>query len=253
MPHPNLSPQLSNMVDGQVMYRYMAPGSIIHVTALNSLGLIEGTFRIQVVAVIEVEPGQHKAIFCFKGDNFHFFDGKNEPVIVSAGTLAESGVSATLYPQMVLFMVMLGGIGIGRDYSFEMVGGENVSVVAHGIKNIMVEEPPANWEAPDISAFIAQVADIRQTLEEEKATYNEFRRQGLRVRTVNSVYYFTPADQNFGTRTIRKEGGESCQGRLIYAEVGKRMEFDNFDNDQTVSTSEVLEITPWSEDQETTE
>lgn len=247
MPHPNLSPQLNALVDDQIPYTSMKVGEILKIHALDAETGKPRTFRIQVVEFHTEEGGQHYPIFQFLRSRFHFF-GKDRrtPTRIRAGSLAGAGISATHVPEFVLSMVGLGGIGLGRDYSFEYVGGTQNFAYAAGIAQIERLPCPDGWEVPSkrLSAYLKSVERIRKQEQERNALREKRLERALVIRTQNSVYYLSEVDDD-GVRTFKREGDEEAKpARLIGVYVGGTLEVDILEEGQTMHSSRVVSIEP---------
>lgn len=172
MGHPNLSPSLSRLVENQLMYRNMHPGEEIEIIATDAATGQPGRCRIRVVSIRRpAEEGDPPdATFEYLGDNFTFFswEGRGR-VTLTPGTLMEAGISATLIPHYIQRLVGFGGIGVGRDYCFQHVGGEyGHFAILHGITAIgSKHDAAAPFVAPDIAVHLASI-DHGRTVDAQK-------------------------------------------------------------------------------------
>lgn len=90
------------------------------------------------------------------------------------------------------------------------------------------------------------IEEIRREVakeKDEKARWQEFIRQPLRVQTQNSVYLLGPEGEG-GTRSLQKEGKfDIIRGEVIRLREGKRMIFHSEDG-RTLDTSTVVSVNP---------
>jgi hypothetical protein len=160
MPHPNLSPNLNRMADAEQADPKL--GEILRITALDAKTKQRNVFCLQVTGWEEQE-NERVPIYEFlkNSEPFYFYDSdRKTPILVREGSLAKSGVSATHIPSFVLFMIGLGGLCIGRDFSFEYINGEKRFVFAHLIEHIETLPCPEGWTPP-----VRRIADYLEAVE----------------------------------------------------------------------------------------
>lgn len=160
-----LSPEILRIVDNTLPYEQMQIGETLIVWAEDALTRQLTSFTILVVSIRENERGRKSATFEYVGDDFNFFDGENpqKTVKITAGTLMENGVSTTLIPQADYHLSYFGGIGRGRDHSFEFVGGEDHSVIVHKVSRIDVVAAQNNYQAPNyLSLHLEKMEETKQ-------------------------------------------------------------------------------------------
>lgn len=247
MSHPNLSARLNALVDYQLLYKDLALGERLVLYATDARSNQPDVLALQVVGwrvsgddrcpVFRISNGSHLMLF---GDD------RATPIRLKRGTLMLGGIAATHIPQFVLSMIGFGSIGLGRDYSFEYVGGGNVFAYIHQLSRITRAPRPKRWVEPAdmVLAYLAAVAR-----NEEEYRFTQARRdvrltQALTVFTANSVYELTAIDAE-GKRTLTKRGtGILNEGRLVSLHKGHGMDFDVFNLGKTISTSVVERIEP---------
>ncbi|MFA5185442.1 MAG: hypothetical protein WC551_03055 [Patescibacteria group bacterium] len=248
MGHPNLSDRINDIVDGQLMYDEMRLGEILEITALGAETKLPGVIRLQVVH-IEKEGDGHKApIFRFLDTEISLFgDDRATPVRPKKGDLAGPGISAMHVPNFVLGMLGFGGIGAGRDYSFEYVGGKGNFLYAARIGKIVRHAPPKGWREPKtaVARYKNMVERIRRAEEERQKEHELMLKKALIIRTANSTYTLTAADEG-GVRDMTRNGeGAPQKAKLLAAKVGGPMLADvetTPKNWQALQTSTIVSI-----------
>lgn len=191
MPNPNeaearrhLSPDILTAVDRSgIRYSEMAPGQPITVFAQDAITYEQGSFLLRVISVRDDEDHRNKDVTFeyVEGDfNFHVHSNNSQDrtTQLKPGALLETGVTATFVPVTDYRMVYMGGIGVGRDHSFEYVDGKDLTVVAHNITMLQQGETAPDFQAPDISEHLKKVKAA-----EKRASENERVREE-RVRRV---------------------------------------------------------------------
>ncbi len=248
MGHPNLSDRINDIVDGQLMYDEMRLGEILEITALGAETKLPGIIRVQVIYFDDEGDSHIAPIFRFLDAEISLFgDNRTEPVKPKKGDLASPGISATHIPHFVMRMVGFGGIGIGRDYSFEYVGGKKEFMYAARIAKIARQGPPKGWRVPKtaVASFKRKVERIRRAEEEHRKEHELMLKKALVIRTANSTYTLTAADEG-GVRDMTRNGeGEPQKAKLLAAKVGGPMLADietSAKNWQALQTSAIVSI-----------
>lgn len=236
MGHPNLSPGLNALVENQARYADLKVGDTLEIFAQDAETHDVGSFRVQVVGFEPLtEDAKRKGlpaapIFRFMGGDrpFHLYGtDRQTPVCLKKGTLAGAGISATHVPEFRLFMVGFGGIGAGRDYSFEYVGAKNEWAFAADIRDIVHHQSPREFRAPvkAVAAFLKRVERIRQETKRREELSAERLKRPLVIRTANSTYRLTGDDE--GVRVMTKDGDTACfKAKLYGACKGGQMNLD---------------------------
>ena len=170
MPHPNVDARISAIAESQIMYRDMVPGEIITITAEDAKSGQQKSFQIRIVETRPV-PGKNlvEATFEFWKGRFNFWlPNKAGTKAIKRGTLMESGLSAWWIPAFQLRLVGFGGIGQGRDYSFDDVSGQYQQIIiAHNISSIVSERP--DKPIRNLPSTSKHLAAIKKTLTEFEA------------------------------------------------------------------------------------
>lgn len=222
MDHPEsgrryLSPDILHVADNiGIRHQEMQPGQNLRIHAQDATTGEQSYFDVTVLSVRDVEGRSNKtATLQYRGGTFNFYDGEdftitNRTAQLEPGTLMENGISATLIPQTDYRLVYLDGIGLGRDHSFEFVGGENRSVIAHRVERIEIGTSPSDFQAPDISDHLKKIEKTRQRKREDKEKVAE---------EVNEVV-MNDLEEHFGDhpayQQIRKLiTGYSPNGKLV--------------------------------------
>lgn len=246
MPHANLSPRLNEIVDNQFSYRNMVLGDRLAIEAIDARTRTMALCHLQVVGFRPCEKIGHAPIFA-GGGRFSFIgEDRRTPTRFRRGTLMLGGVSATHVPDFVLSMVGFGGIGLGRDYSLEYIGGEDRFAYIHALRGIMRRPQPRGWTAPteEVAAYLRSVEEVERRSAEAHVRRQIRLRRAMVVSTANSTYELGEADAD-GKRTLTKRGSDVVhQGQLIALRKGRGMEFDSFTVKQTMHTSTVERIDP---------
>lgn len=180
----HLAPNLLRIVDlNGIRYSEMQPGQQLRIYAQDAVSRESGSFVVEVLNVRPVEPPSplKTATLRYAEGNFLFWDGDDtsKTTKIPSGTLMENGISGSLYPQLDVHMTNFGGIGLGRDHSFEYVNGTEVSIIAHTIEMIDIKSSPKGYEPPDISDHLQRVAAVR-----EQYKQNEVKRAELVRRVI---------------------------------------------------------------------
>lgn len=150
----------------------MAVGQLIVIHAVDARTQQLSSFTIQVLSIRNLDgPSNTKAAtFQLIDGEFTFHDANNpnSKTQIVPGTLMENGITATFLPQPNITLAYLGGIGIGRDHSFEFVNGEDRTVVAHQVEMIDIGVPPDNFTPPDISNHVTRISEVEAQRQEQK-------------------------------------------------------------------------------------
>lgn len=226
MGHPGLSDSINAIVDNTLMYDELHLGEILEITALGAETKLPGIIRLQVVN-LENEGDGHKApIFRFLDTEISLFgDDRAEPVRPKKGDLAGPGISALHVPHFVMGMLGFGGIGLGRDYSFEYVGGKTDFMYAARIAKIARRPPPKGWREPKtaVARYKSKVERIRRAEEDRRKEHELMLKKALIIRTANSTYVLTAADAGGVRDMVRNGDGEPQKAKLLAASVGGPM------------------------------
>ena len=180
----HLSPEILRTVDRSgIRYSEMEPGQPITIFAQDAITNEQGSFLLRVISVRDDENHRNKDVTFeyIEGDfNFHVHSNKDQDrtTQLNPGALLETGVTATFVPATDYRMVYMGGIGVGRDHSFEYIDGEDLTVVAHNITALEQGETTPDFKTPDISEHLEKVRAA-----EKRASENERVREE-RVRRV---------------------------------------------------------------------
>lgn len=211
----------------QVKYSDMQLGEILKITAMDAGWGNPKTFLIQIVGFVE---GNYKRspIFRFLDDAFNFFgNDKTTPITMRRGDLAGAGIAGMLVPHTMFNMTSLGEIKLGRDYSFEYVGGREEFIYAAKIVRIDCISRPASWREPKtaVARYVKKVARLCLRLAQEKKAQDEKLKRPLIVRTANSTYRLSAAEEE-GIRTLTNVGRSIIyeQARLVSAQIGDILE-----------------------------
>lgn len=246
MPHHSLSAGINAIVDSQIKYSDLTIGDRLTIEAVDARTRSHGQLQLQIVGFRPCEKLGPTPIFCGGGRFALFGDDRRSPVQLRRGTLMLGGLSATHVPEFVLSMVGFGGIGLGRDYSFEYLGGTRRFAYLHALRGFQRRPAPRGWEAPeaDVAAYLASVAEIERLADEAHARRAKRLMQAMAVFTANSTYDLGEADAD-GKRTLAKRGSDVVhEGQLISLCKGHGMEFDSFTVKQTMHSSTVERIEP---------
>ena len=171
----HLSPGILRVVDaGEIEYKEMVLGQTIQIVARDAVSAEFSSFTVVPVSIRTpgINPNLTDVTFLYVDGEFNFYnaDDPKETVRIEPGTLMEHGLSCVLIPKMDAIFVNLGGIGLGRDYSFEHVGGTNVAIAAKDIETINIGIPPKKFNPPDLSDYFTKVEESRKShqMEEEQ-------------------------------------------------------------------------------------
>lgn len=223
MGHPNLSDRLNSICESQLMYKDMRLGEILQISALDAASHTPGVFSVQVVHLKTHADGHISAVYRFLDEDFSFFgDDRQTPAKPRKGELAGAGISAIHIPQFVFNMLGFGGIGLGRDYAFEFVGGRGEFMYAARIKDILRLPPPFRWREPKtaVARWSRKTDRIKAEADKRRAQHQTMLRRALVVKTANSTYHLTAVDDE-GVRELRKEGENAAyKAKLHGANVG---------------------------------
>ncbi|MBI2405672.1 hypothetical protein HYV21_01310 [Candidatus Microgenomates bacterium] len=169
----HLSSEILSVVDNVLPYERMKIGQTLRIWAQDARTKQSTFFNIVVLSIRDLEDKQKEATFEYVQGDFSFYDGENpqRTIKLEPGTLMENGVSATLIPQQDMRMAYVGGIGKGRDHSFEFVNGTNQTIIAQAIEGIEVTEPSKYFQQPDITAHLNKIEATKnkQTQEQQQA------------------------------------------------------------------------------------
>ena len=253
MGHPSLAPGLNELIDFQIMYRNMTLGEQLMVTGIDAVSKLPSSFKLEVARLVS-QTGPDpviSAVFRFKDSGFQFHGDDGKPRTVPAGTFAESGTAATHIPHFVLFMIGLGGISPGRDYSLESLAGGTEKVIVESIQNIVRVKPTKGWREPkrEVDRFLARIKkrDKKRELMKlaEKKRLAKRLETSVTIRTENSTYLLGPIQEN-GERTFQKEGSPSVErAKDAYLEtIGARLSINIYSRDdwRPMLTSYTIEV-----------
>lgn len=247
MSHPHLSKELNQLIEYSMKYDDMQLGEILEITATDVVWGEPKTLRVQIVGFQKLKE-KHTPVFRFLNCDVNLAgNDKSTPVRPQKGTLAGAGVACTHLPQMVWNMVGLGGIDIGRDYSFEYLDGREEFVYVHHIIRVERLPRPEKWrEAKTVAQrYIRKVAHIRATLEKKRKAFDKRLLQAVEIKTANSIYRFESAGQD-GLRKMAKVGTGVLYTdvRIISAHVGGSLVADVQINGrrQTMESSKIVAI-----------
>ena len=180
----HLSPDILTAIDRSgIRYSEMAPGQPITVFAQDAINHEQGSFLLRVISVRDDENHKNKDVtFEYVEGDFNFYvhssNSQDRTSQLKPGALLETGVTAIFVPATDYRMVYMGGIGVGRDHSFEYIDGEDLTVVAHNITALEQGETTPDFKTPDISEHLEKVRAA-----EKRASENERVREE-RVRRV---------------------------------------------------------------------
>lgn len=169
----HLSQEILRIVDNTFPYEEMRVGQTLRIWAEDAIERKSSFFNVVVLHTSKNTNGQTSVAFEFVQGDFNFnTDGPLRTRKLKPGTLMKGGISANLVPQPNYKMVYVGGIGIGRDHSFEFVDGETTSIIAHNIEAIEVTEPSRYFQPPDITDYLekARLTEYKQTEARRSAT-----------------------------------------------------------------------------------
>ena len=166
-----LSPGILRIVDNNgIPYTEMQSGQVLTIHAQDAESRQPSQFSLEVLSVREEDPRRHKktATLRYREGEFTFYDADDptNKVRLEPGTLMENGVSATLLPQPNMTIVYMGGIGLGRDHSFEYVDGTTKGLITHRLEAIDVVEAPQGYQAPDISGHLRKIEATKRAQKE---------------------------------------------------------------------------------------
>ncbi|MFH0936688.1 MAG: hypothetical protein V1808_00120 [Candidatus Daviesbacteria bacterium] len=172
-----LSPSILRIVDNLgISYKDMQPGQSLTIYAEDAATRRPGSFNLEVLSVRNLDDRRDimTATLRYREGDFSFYNGENsaaKPVRLKEGTLMENGISGILIPQTDARMAYFGGIGLGRDHSFEYVDGDGKSVIVHRLTTIDIGNPLIDWEQPDLIEYLQKLeaTKTRQAQEREKA------------------------------------------------------------------------------------
>jgi len=229
MPHPNLSPRLNAIVDSQLMYRDMQLGEILEITAKDARTGLPGILRLQVVHLEQDKDGGKAPIYRILKPSLALYgDDRQTPVNPKFRELAGPGISCIHIPRFVWSMLGFGGIGLGRDYALEYVGGREDFLYIHAIMQIARQPAPPKWRVPRtaIKRYLEAVKLIQAAAEKRKQEHQALLRRALVVKTANSTYRLSAVDED-GRRTLRKDGEDVARNAKLHgASVGGCMVVD---------------------------
>lgn len=248
MAHRNLSPRLNAICDGQLMYRDMRVGETLTITARDARTGKSGTFRVRVISLEDVSDPT--PIFEFLEDDFALFGPDHAPMPIVGGMLAGAGLSAIFVPEFIFSMIGLGGIGIGRDYSFEYIGNTGETWAVWSISGIRRCEMAGNYQPPieQLTNFLNKREQLKAMEDVARKHRQQRLKRAMTIMTKNSIYYLSAEEDN-GQRTLSREGTpESYQGELLGSiSVASRLNFDikvGAQAGQTIETSTITAIDP---------
>ncbi len=179
----HLSTDILRTVDRSgIRYDDMVPGQSIAVHAQDAVTQQLGSFLLRVVSIRQPNSSSQKDVtFEYVEGDFAFYvqraSGVSTTTRIKPGALMESGVTARFVPQTDYRMVYVGGIGVGRDHSFEYVEGEDSFVVAHDITMLEVGDPAVDFKAPDISDHLGKVEKAQKRRREDEAVREDMVRR----------------------------------------------------------------------------
>lgn len=236
----------------QVLYHHLTPGEQLTITATDAATQSPNAFRLTFIGWTERDEAKRRAIVRLDAEGFSFYGAdRRQPQAIAPGTLALAGTGQTHLPYPVDVMVMMGGIGFGRDYSFDFSGGNGGPIYVANVATIERHAPECGWERPgeEIRTFLGRVEEAR--IEHTAAhARREARLCGaLTVRTLSgSTYELSAADGN-GLRTITKVGeGIVRLGWLGRAVLDESLFFECQSPDKPdkslIVTSPILSISP---------
>jgi hypothetical protein len=249
MPHPNLSPGINALIDSRISFDNLRPGNILNIRALDAEFKEQRPFQVRIADMKTDEKFRTMPIFQFMPGEFRFYGGDGRtPVRVRAGLLANAGTAATHVPEFVLGMLGFGGIDIGRDFSFEYVGGKDRCVIAARISYVTVLPYPDGWTKPAkrLEGHLRKVETVRRRQERIRRQRRTRLERALVVRTQNSVYLLSKTDK-LGRRTMTRESdGETWEAKLISLRRGHSFEADILADGtwRTMGSSPVVSIEP---------
>lgn len=182
----HLSPGILRIVDRSgIRYGEMEPGQSVAVHAQDAVTHEPGSFLLRVISVRatnlgQIDAGKDVTFAYLEGDfNFHVHGGKGQDrtAQLKPGDLLESGVTAVFVPTTDYRMVYMGGIGVGRDHSFEYINGEDLTVVAHNIIGLDQGQAPADFKAPDVTAYLEKVRETERKAMKDRETSGDMARR----------------------------------------------------------------------------
>lgn len=179
----HLSPDILRIVDNRgITYQEMQPGQNLRIYAEDAVTRQQASFNVTVISVRDTDERRatKTATLRFRDGDFNFYDGENinQPLQLQPGTLMENGISGIMVPQTDYRLVYFGGIGLGRDHSFEFIGGEDKSVIAHKVNMIDIGNAPVDFQAPDLSDYFRSIEAVRQKQRQD---------ENKRIEEVNRV------------------------------------------------------------------
>ena len=179
----HLSPGILRTVDRQgLRYDEMQPGQSIAVHAQDAITHKPSSFLLRVVSVRGGGvSGETDVTLQYEEGDFGFYEqtssGTKKPTKLKPGSMMESGVCAALVPQTDYRMVYLGGIGVGRDQSFEFVEGGDMAVGAHNVTMLEVGDPAPDYSPPDISDHLSRVQIAQARRNQDQAAQEDMARR----------------------------------------------------------------------------
>lgn len=160
----------------EVNWRDMQPGGKVIVEALDIERQGRGSFSFTTLNVKDEANGL-QTVHVELGENDFTFaqDVTREPVRLPAGTILKSGIACQHFPKTNGHMSFLGGISVGRDYSFNEVvapDGETFgTVLIPRVGALYSVMPDGAFSLPDyFEAYKQRVAEIE---EKERQEYDE--------------------------------------------------------------------------------
>lgn len=154
----------------------MQPGSEVIVEALDMAKQQRGSFSFTVFNLEDERNGLKTVHVELKENDFTFVRSANrEPVKLPPGTILKNGVACKHFPETNAFMSFLGGISVGRDYSFDEVmipGGEILgTVLIPQVEALHTFMPGGEYTPP--ASFDAYKQRVAETKDKDQQEYDE--------------------------------------------------------------------------------
>ncbi|MFZ6015836.1 MAG: hypothetical protein ACOYUZ_05825 [Patescibacteria group bacterium] len=220
-------PNTQLLINNMVRYRDLQVGQIIILHAVDSRYGILSKLRLQIVHFVHDDMLRADIPVFVLLEDFGFYQRGEFSLVLKAGSKMKAGSSMAWLPYPRPFMMVFGGISLGRDHSFDHANAEHMHVYAKDIMSIEVEDAPEGWQPPseeDISIYLRACESLVSEAKQREAEWHERLQQPVRVVTANSVYEFGPTD-GMGLRDIHKNGTFVGRGRILQADVNDLLRY----------------------------
>lgn len=223
--HPYVDPSVFTILEkGTLPYKEMRIGQVLEIHAKDSRTGHIGRFSVQVVGFEYYKPNDvNQAVFRLL-DNFGFYQCNSDPVTIEAGATMIGGTSEFHLP-VPSGMCYVGGIAIGRDYSFKYVAAEHGMLIVSGIHEIHEVDPGGEFDFEDLSEYRRAIETLKARLAAERQAREAeiLKAKRVVVKTANSTYEFGPADDQGVRRMEKRDGQHWDEAKLLFAERGRQM------------------------------